>query len=505
MKYVKTINEFESSLEYLDYRPVNEGLFSSINKSVLARILEPTINVGNDIFESINNNVDELEEAIDHYNDELRVNRKTATNKVERLLSVEFDKTKLKLGHLIQLTSINAGSFTRDVFLSNVMNYRVFLSPVRMAKIMALGYRYYMTIIRQALQQALVSVELYADTFFTLVKDGIVGEDMKFIEAQKIATDEIINSFRGYVDRGDLTASSGKSVKLRKEQQDALKVMIDNVNKMSALRSKREKGGYSGSFRENIFQEAGRNIESLVKDDNQKELSSMAEQFTNLADKKVSGDKDTMLGTYAQSVKLSAEARANKVCAKIHINLLEILKMFSLRAQEGLASLFEGLDKREWWEKNKDSQEELIEMLQMQDDEKDKKIQEMERELNSNLERDEVSSRLKAKLDSMGFGELPNKKLYREFIRGGNETRVGIGRILVENGFTRKQAEDIIDRVYKVTDFEPEGNVDDNGVPEKWVPTKRRENDNDGEGRKKDTPHKKDTPRKSKDNEEENN
>lgn len=494
MKYVKTINEFENDFDYLDYRPINEGIFSSINKSVLARILAPTVTVGNDIFESINQNVDELEEAIEHYNDELKVNRKTATNKAEQLLSVDFDKTKLKLNQLIEFTSINAGSFTGDVFLSNIMNYRVFLSPIRMAKIMALGYRYYMTIIRQALQQALVSVELYADSFFTLVKDGIVGEDMKFIEAQKIATDEIINSFRGYVDRGNLNTSSGKSVKLRKEQQDALKTMLDNVNKMNSLRAKRNQGGYSGNFRQNIFQDAGRHIESLVKDDNQKELSSMAEQFSNLADKKTSGDKDTMLGTYAQSVKLSAEARANKVCSKIHINLLEILKMFSLRAQEGLASLFEGLDKREEWEKNKDSQEELIEMLKMQDKEKDKRIQDMESELNTNLERDEMSSKLKAKLDSMGFDELPNKKLYRELIRGGNETRVGIGRILIENGFSRKQADDIIDKMYKVTDFEPVGETDDNGVPEKWEYKKPRKDSNaDGPGS--------DRPRNKKDSE----
>ena len=112
--------------------PINEGIFKSINKNALSKILAPTIATGNDIFKSINENVDEIENLVEHYNDELKVNKKTAANRAEQMLSVEFDKNKLKLTKLIELTSIKPGSFTGDILLSNIMNYRVFLSPIRM-------------------------------------------------------------------------------------------------------------------------------------------------------------------------------------------------------------------------------------------------------------------------------------------------------------------------------------------------------------------------------------
>lgn len=437
--------------------PINEGIFKSINKSTLSKILAPTIETGNDIFKSINENVDEIENLVEHYNDDLKVSKKTAANRAEQMLTVEFDKNKLKLSKLIELTSIRPGSFTGDILLSNVMNYRVFLSPIRMAKIMALGYKYYMTIIRQALQQALVSVELNADMFFTLVRDGVAGTDKKIMEMRRNAIEEVYDEIKKGIGDGYLN-TTGVTQKVSKKETKKLSDYIDQIKKVMSFGKQASADNY-GSYRQNIFQEAGRHVESLLKEDNQKELSAMVEQFNNLAQKPQKEGKDNMLATYSQSVKLSAEARANKVCAKIHMNLVDILKMFSIRAQEGLSSLFEGLDKREGWEKEQD---ELKKRLEEQS-EIIKKQQEKEAKAKENSD---FSESMKNNLEKLGFESLPLQDMYDDVLLGINSPTA----MLKANGFSNTQALDIWDRrIHKVTDYTyNENDVNDEGRPSKW-------------------------------------
>ena len=437
--------------------PINEGIFKSINKNALSKILAPTIATGNDIFKSINENVDEIENLVEHYNDDLKINKKTTANKAEQLLSVEFDKNKLKLTKLIELTSIRPGSFTGDILLSNIMNYRVFLSPIRMAKIMALGYKYYMTIIRQALQQALVQVELNADMFFTLVKDGIAGMDKKVMEIRREAVEQIYNEIKLRIGDDYLNKEIGGK-KLSKQEKGKFTSLIDAFKKIKEVNNMGRTDMY-GAYRQNIFQEAGRHIDSLLKDDNQKELSAMVEQFNNLAQKPSKEGKDNMLGTYSQSVKLSAEARANKVCAKIHMNLIDILKMFSIRSQEGLSSLFEGMDTRENWQKEMDEREKQIKL-------KEEMHENMEKEYNKMKDNNEYASSMKQKMEKLGFDKLPNQDMYDDVVLGIR----GLGDFLKVNGFKQKQIDDIVDKnLYKVSDFEyDEKDVNDNGIPTKW-------------------------------------
>lgn len=438
--------------------PINEGIFKNINKNALAKTLAPTIETGNDIFKSINENVDEIENLVEHYNDDLKVNKKTAANRAEQMLSVEFDKNKLKLSKLIELTSIRPGSFTGDILLSNVMNYRVFLSPIRMAKIMALGYRYYMTIIRQALQQALVSVELNADMFFTLVKDGVAGTDKKIMEVRRNAIEEIYDEIKKGIGDGYLNTATGTPQKITKKETKKFADYLDQMKKVMSF-GKQLGGDNYGNYRQNIFQDAGRHIESLLKEDNQKELSAIVEQFNNLAQKPQKEGNDNMLATYSQSVKLSAEARANKVCAKIHMNLVDILKMFSIRAQEGLSSLFEGLDKREDWEKKQD---ELTKRLEEQS-EIIKSQQEKEAKVEENSE---FSKSMKNNLEKLGFDALPLQDMYDDVLLGISSPTA----MLKANGFNNTQTLDIWDRrVHKVTDYTyNQDDVNDEGRPTKW-------------------------------------
>ena len=465
--YILLSEEFIKNTYGLDsVKPINEGIFKGVNKSALEKMLAPTLETGDDIFKSINQSVDELEEAIEHYNDDLKINKKTTANKAEQLLTVEFDKNKLKLNNLIEVTTIKSGSFTKDILLSNIINYRVFLSPIRMAKIMSLGYKYYMTIIRQALQQALVTVELNADMFFTLVRDGIAGTDRKIMEVRRLVIEETLNSVKTQI--GDEYANMGgtsKSKKVKKEATDTLNAVIDKFRKMKGLMDNGRGNDYGG-YRQNIFQETGRHIESLVKDDNQKELAAMAEQFNNLAQKPSKEGRDNMLAAYAASVKLAAEIRANKICSKMHLNLIDIMKMFSVRAQEGLSSLFEGMDKREEWEKNIDAEIEKQKGLESDNEALRKENAEWREKYEELMENNENFKKLKDELFDMGFDELPLQDNLNNVLTGKKTP----ADMLMENGFSYTQTREILSKGKKVGDYEySEKEINDNGAPKKWT------------------------------------
>lgn len=465
MEYVKLSGEFIGDAKKRALgSPVNEGLFSGIGKSVLEKTLAPTLDTGDDIFKSINESVDEIEELVNHYNDDLKINKKNASNRVEQMLTVEFDKNKLKLNRLIELTTIKSGSFTGDILLSNIMNYMVFLSPIRMGKIMALGYKYYMTIIRQALQQALVTIELNADMFFTLVKDGVAGTDKKFIEMRRLAIEQMYDEMKSMIGTDYVDGTTGKVTKLTKKESNKMNNLLDAFKKMKGVdnRANNDYGGY----RQNIFQDAGRHIESMLRDDNQKELASMAEMFTTLAQKPSKEGRDNMLATYAQSVKLAAEMRANKVCSKMQLNMLDILKMFSIRTQEGLASLFDGFEHKEEWEKDMEERQKEYEALKNRNEELSKKIDDQNKTIEDLMEQDENKKEMKESLDKMGFGELPKQDMYKDVVLG----KRGEGDMLKANGFNNMQIKDIIVRkIRKVTDYTyDEDRVNEDGVPAEW-------------------------------------
>jgi hypothetical protein len=278
------------------------------------------------------------------------------------------------------------------------------------------------------------------------------------MEMRRNAIEEVYDEIKKGIGDGYLN-SSGITQKVSKKETKKLGEYIDQIKKVMSFGKQATADNY-GNYRQNIFQEAGRHVESLLRDDNQKELASMVEQFNNFAQKPSKEGKDNMLGTYAQAVRLSAEARANKVCSKIHMNLIDILKMFSIRAQEGLSSLFENLDKRETWEKQQD---EITKRLKEQDEiikSKEEKESEMQ-------EKSEFSKSMKSNLEKLGFGSLPLQDMYDDVVLGVSNP----GAMLKENGFNNSQILDIWDRrIHRVTDYTyDKDKVNDDGRPAKWT------------------------------------
>ena len=126
--------------------------------------------------------------------------------------------------------------------------------------------------------------------------------------------------------------------------------------------------------------------------------------------------------------------------------------------------MFEGMDKREEWEKNMDAELEeknaLVadkEALAKENSEKDKLIAEL-------MEGDENRKKLKDELDEKGFDLLPVQTMLNDVVLFKKTP----AEMLMANGFNRTQAYDIMKGVRTVGDYEY-SKKNDNGVPVKWT------------------------------------
>jgi len=349
--HIFSVNEYQTALELGYSETLNEGLLGKWRtKNKLAKMLAPTIATGKDVFDSINDNVSKLEDIVEEYNEKVKDDahhRRSVGEKVEDTLTVTFDRALLTMQSLIDLSDIKVGSFTKDVLMCNIVNYKIFVAPIRMAQIMSLGYQYYMAIIRQSLQSALIMIELYADTFFAMVREDINGERAKYEEIYATARNSTISQLRDIVEN---IGSDGAPVGGTKYDANTRKLTTDllkQFRQMSTEYNKMHNDTRYGGYRQNIFQEGGHNIESLLRDNTGKELQAMQERFTQLGSKPSKDGEDNMVGSYASAVKANAEKRAYRLCAKMNMNMMRIVKMFSLRSQEGLAALLDRLNQNE--------------------------------------------------------------------------------------------------------------------------------------------------------------
>ena len=458
--HIFSVNEYMSALELGYDETINEGLIGKWRtKNKLAKMLAPTIATGKDIFKAINENVTELESIVDDYNDKLKeeVKARHISDRVEDTLSVSFDRALLQVQALIDIADVKFGSFTKDILLCNIVNYKIFIAPVRMAQIMSLGYQYYMAIVRQTLQSALITIELYSDTFFTMVRDDISGNAQRFSEIFTTARDAAMAQFENAI------AGLNDESKAIKADDKSRKITLDILRQFKTISSeytKLHRDTTYGGYRQNIFQEGGRNIEQLLRDNGSKELNAMAERFTQLGNKPTKDGDNSMIASYASAVKSNAEKRAYKLCTKINMNMMKIVKMFSLRSQDGLSAIVARLSEEEMKAETKAAKA-------LEKGIADGKNVKFPKYKNEEIVRTkEAEKKEREFLESVGINLLGRDAFNKLLGKKGSLSYV---KFLTEERFTYKQAVSIIeDKSTTVGDYEEV--VDDNTGDKYWRP-----------------------------------
>ena len=446
MQYIESLNEFAER--------INESK-SKIDKPVktgneVASILGKNEKVGREIFKTINENVEKLETIIDEYNKKHEVNLKKSP------LEVKIDKAKLDIQYLISLTKLKKTPFITDVIVANILNYKILIRPIKNARIIALAYRYYLAMVRHTLQTSLIMIELSADTFFSQINANLVGRRKQMKEMiDRIVTstrENMANFFMGQ----SLMDKKGnpRTVKeiLDPKQFDQINKLIKNLNTMT--RSNNEYDRISG-YNQNVFQDSGRTIESMLKTNQDKELQSLSEQFTNIANSTTGLAKDDKadarehVANYAAAVKLSTERRAMEICEQINMNMFDIMKMFSIRNIDGFSEAFEEsteLDKKlEAIDKKMEEIEKEKSSIQSEIESRTKKaIDELTEKLN-----DEEKEKMLDHWKDKGIDTLCSPKEFRELVYENKDIR----KLLKDAGFNDNQIYNIVDRTEKVNEY----------------------------------------------------
>ena len=158
--------------EYMNrvYESRGDKTPSTRTGNAVANMLGKSEKAGKEIFKAINQNVETLERLIDEFNEkhEAKIHKSP--------LEVKIDKAKLNLNYLISLTKVKRATFISDVIVSNILNYKILIRPVKNAKIIATAYRYYLAIVRHTLQNALIMIELSSDLFFTQINSNLEND-----------------------------------------------------------------------------------------------------------------------------------------------------------------------------------------------------------------------------------------------------------------------------------------------------------------------------------------
>ena len=407
---------------------------------------------GKEIFNVINKNVETLERLIDDFN------KKHEAKIRKSPLEVKIDKTKLDISYLLSLTKLKRTSFISDVIVSNILNYKILIRPIKNAKILALAYRYYLAMVRHTLQNALIAIEMSSDLFFTQINSNLTGRRKQMKETMDMLVQQARNLVAASIESGQfIDERTGKKMSLKgvvgsdakvKQITQMIKTM-NGFNKESGITDR------SYGYNQNVFQEFGRSIESQIKSNQDKELQSIAEQFNTVANSTTGFTKDDQasakehVSNYAQSVKLSTERRAMEVCGQINMNMIEIIKIFSLRNIDNFSEYFNESDNITSME---DKCNKLIEAKEKEFNEYKKR---MDGEFNKALNKTEFTEDEKKEMlefwRDKGIDTLCTPVEFKSIVEKKDKSVVDI---LEKNGFNPKQ-------IYSIT--QGDESVDDYG------------------------------------------
>jgi len=168
MNYIDSLDEYVNRVDEKRKVKLSKRMGNDV-----ANMLGKSEKAGREIFNTINQNVETLEKLIDDFNK----NHETKLKKSP--LEVKIDKAKLDLNFLISLTKVKRTTFITDVIVSNILNYKILIRPIKNAKIITTAYRYYLALVRHALQSALIMIELSSDLFFTQINANLAGRKKK--------------------------------------------------------------------------------------------------------------------------------------------------------------------------------------------------------------------------------------------------------------------------------------------------------------------------------------
>ena len=448
-KYVLLSEEYLASQE--DELMIVEGfnpirILGKKTGGLVSQMLGGTSKMGTETFHNINENVDTIEQLIKDWNREHEHNPK-----FKGPLALDIDRAKLDMEHLLSLTYISSGSFLADVFVGNLLNYRMLIRPIRNAKIIVAGYKYYLAIIRSALQQSLVALEFSADMFFSQVAMAIMSRRKQMKELHNRIFDEAQRDLMSMLSNVRFKDDNDNKLKglTSKEIRD-IGHAYNELMKMNKQMFSQYYGNNSG-MNQNIFVDSGRNIESLLRASQDKELQTLSEQLNALGtagslNKDKAQDAKEMAANYVQLVKTSAESRAQRVASQIHMNMIGILKMFSLRNLENYTNIFEGMDDvveqdSIWKEKYEQSERERQDEIQRR----------LEKENEGIKLTEEDQKNVRKVWDAKGIGKLfGDPKKYDDMISGKLDLREYMKK---DEHFTDNQITNIVDGSDKIDDY----------------------------------------------------
>lgn len=406
--------------------------------ALTSQMLGGTKRLGTETFNNINENVSIIEELVGEWNKEHEDSKQYISP-----LALKIDKAKLDLNYLVSLTYVSTATFMADIFIGNLLNCRMLVRPIRNAKIITLGYKYYLAIIRSALQRALITLEFSSDMFFAQLSMCITSGRRKMGELHDRIFEDAYRSMMNLI-QGTCYQDEDKKFKNLSKKE------IEEIGKLYRALLQNDKRyftqmyGSNSGMNQNIFIESGRNVEALIGANQDKEIQSLAEQFSTMANTAKQEAKE-MASNYVNLVKSSAEERGQRVAAQINMNMIDILKMFSLRNLENYSSIFE----------NMDDVVEYNSKLQAELDDSKKAYQEL---LNRKAEdgsgvikfTEEERAEIRGKWDRKGIGELfGDPKEYDNLVNG----KLDIREYMRKKLFTETQVSNIVDGDDKVDDY----------------------------------------------------
>lgn len=446
MHYIDNLNEYER-------RVINESLFlSKKTGNLVASMLGTDERAGKEIFKTINANVDALEKIIDDYNNKHKV--KVGNSPLE----VKIDKNKLELEYLLSMTKVKRTSFISDIIVANILNYKILIRPIKNAKIITLAYRYYLAMIRHTLQSALVTIEISSDLFFSQINMNLAGRRRQMKEMSEMLINQTKSMMTSFLMGTSFIDDKGRTRKIQdvvgvKQAEQIAKLLKTLKTTNDSFNSYDRSMGYN----QNVFQESSRTIESLLKSNQDKELQSIAEQFTNIANATTGLSKDDradareQVSNYAAAVKLSTERRAMEVCQQINMNMLDILKIFTIRNIDGFSEAFEEgneLEKKKLeYEKERDAlYTNLQNAIAQNESDCNKRIEEITGKF-SDEQKEQILQGYKKK----GLDDLCSEKELHDVVYDNKDMRY----LLVHKyKFSPQQASDILDSTGKIADYD---------------------------------------------------
>ena len=446
MNYIDTLDEYVNRID----EKRKAGLSRRTGNN-LASMLGQNEKSGREIFKTINQNVETLEKLIDDFN------AKHETKLKKSPLEVKIDKAKLDLNFLISLTKMKRTSFISDVIVSNILNYKILIRPIKNAKIISLAYRYYLALVRHTLQSALIMIELSSDLFFTQINANLAGRKKEMKKMMETLTrsikDTIVDSFM----QGEIIdEKTGKKVSIggiinSKKKTNEITQILKTMNSANKNWNDIDR---SYGYNQNVFQDFGRSIESQIKTSQDKEIQSISEQFNTISNATTGLSKEDQAGAkehvsnYANSVKMSTERRAMEISEQIYMNMFEIIKMFSLRNIDNFSEYFEEADDIE---KLEDECNQKIQNAEKEKAEAVKKvIEEYTKKINNTEYTEDEKNEILEGWRKKGIDNLCTALEFKKIVETNSNAVVDILR---RNGFNDKQIYDITQGSDSASDY----------------------------------------------------